>query len=116
MENLFLHIWQVVLLMILLLVIITHKHFVTPFLFYSIIKNQNKMSDVLNQLNAKVDRIVSATNGVAQDIRSIKDQLAGGVTAEDAAALSERLETAAARLEGIDAETPAPAEEENTGG
>ena len=74
---------------------------------YSITHKLKQMSEVLDQLNAKVDRITAATTGVAGDIRSIKDQLSGGVSAEEAAALSEKLEAAASRLEGLDAETPA---------
>lgn len=66
----------------------------------------NQMSEVVDQLNAKMDRIVASTTGIAGDIRSIKDELAGGVTAAEAEALGARLEAAASSLESLDAETP----------
>lgn len=64
-----------------------------------------EMSAKADELNAKMDRIVTATNGVAGDIRGIKDELTDGLTKEEAAALSDRLETAATKLESLDAET-----------
>lgn len=72
-----------------------------------IINKLNQMSEVVDQLNAKVDRIIAGTNGVAADIRAIKDQLVGGVTRAEAEALGARLEAAASSLESLDAETPA---------
>lgn len=82
------------------------EHEITKSLHF-ITNKLNQMSEVVDQLNAKMDRIVASTAGVAADIRAIKDQLVGGVSAAEAEALGARLEAAASSLESLDAENPA---------
>lgn len=86
------------------------------FSYYFLTLKIKPMSDVLDQLTAKVDRIFVSTKNVASDIRGIKEQLSGGLSAEEVAALSDRLETAASTLEGLDAETPNEEAAEGGGG
>ncbi len=54
--------------------------------------------------NLKLDRINTATNNIAEDIRTLK--VSAGMTQAEADAVNERLEATATALEGIAAETP----------
>lgn len=59
----------------------------------------------LEDFNAKLDRIDAATNNIAEDLRNLKDEISTGLTAPEVTALQDRLETTAAKLEGIAAST-----------
>ncbi len=54
--------------------------------------------------NVKLDRINTATNNIAEDIRGLKVQ--AGMTQAEADAVNLRLESTATALEAIAAETP----------
>lgn len=53
------------------------------------------------ELNAKLDEANTTTNEIAADIADIQAQLAGGVSAADAAALQERLAAHVETLKGV---------------
>lgn len=60
----------------------------------------------IDELNAKLDRIDTATNNIAADLRALKDQIGTGMSDADVEAVNTRLESTAVALEGIAAETP----------
>lgn len=57
-------------------------------------------------LNAKLDRVNDATNNIAADIRTLAGQIGTGMSQADVDAVGARLESSAAALEAIAAETP----------
>jgi hypothetical protein len=59
-----------------------------------------------DDLVAKFNRADAATTAIAGDITRLKDQIAAGMTEAQVADLQEKFETAAARLEALDAENP----------
>lgn len=88
----------------------------------------NKMADELFDIKQKINQIMAneqqfldilsridtATNNIAEDLRRIKDQLAGGLSAEAATRIQAQLESKAVTLEGIAASTEEPVPEEPT--
>jgi RecA-family ATPase len=63
-----------------------------------------------SEIQAILDQIDTATNEVASDIQKLRDDLAGGVTAEEATGIQTRLTVLSDRLTamGKDPENPAP--------
>jgi chromosome segregation ATPase len=57
-------------------------------------------------LDAKLDRINTATNNIAEDIRNLKGQIGTGMTQAEVDAVNDRLETTATALEAIAVATP----------
>ncbi len=66
---------------------------------------------VAGDIQNLITQIDEATNEVASDLQALRDQLANGVSAEDAASIQARLDAAATRLRvlGADPENPVPA-------
>lgn len=64
------------------------------------------MSQQFDDLKGKLDRLNTATAGVAEDIRTLKDQISSGMTPAEVEDLKAGFETAISKLEGVDAETP----------
>lgn len=62
------------------------------------------------EIQAVLDQVDTATNEVAADLQALRDQLAGGVTADEATGIQARLTALADRLTvmGKDPENPAP--------
>lgn len=92
----------IVLLLLALVLLACINHF----------KIKQLMADVA-QFQAVIDRIDGATNNIAGDLRTIKEQLEGaGLSAELEAEILAKLDSAATKLEAVAAETPEqPAEE-----
>lgn len=65
------------------------------------------MSEVSDALNAKVDALAASLTAIRNDITAIKNSLpAGGMTAEEVAALSAKLDTVVADAAELDTENP----------
>ena len=58
------------------------------------------------ELTAILARVDTATTKIADDIRRIKDQIVGGLTAAEAQAIQDQAEALAVKLEALDAENP----------
>lgn len=67
------------------------------------------MSAQSDALNAKVDAMATALTNIRQDITDIKNGLpaSGGLTAEEVAALSAKLDGVVADAQQLDSENPA---------
>ena len=60
------------------------------------------MAATLQDFQTALDRIDTATNGIADEIKALKDQIAGaGLDPAAQAALLSSLEAAAAKIEGV---------------
>lgn len=68
------------------------------------------MSEVTDALNAKIDAVTASITNIRADIADIKAGLpaTGGMTAEEVAALSARLDGVVTAAAELDAENPAP--------
>jgi hypothetical protein len=81
-------------------------------------QNVKIMADI-QQFEAALNRIDTATTNIAQQLRDLKDQIAnGGLSAEVEATVLGRLETAATQLEAVgqSVENPVPPVEGENGG
>lgn len=69
-----------------------------------------RMSAVSDALNAKVDALAASLAGIRADITAIKNSLPadGGMTADEVAALSTKLDTVVSDAAELDSENPAP--------
>ena len=89
---------------------------ITNLFFSFFIHNQNRSIMATNeQFEALLTRIDNSTNGIAQQLRDLKDQLANqGLPKELEDAILAKLETAAAKLEAVGKEDPSlPGESES---
>lgn len=75
-----------------------------------ILKELRIMSAVTDALNAKIDAITASVAAIRQDIADIKAGLptSGGMSADEVAALSARLDTLATTVAELDSENPTP--------
>lgn len=80
----------------------------------SITQKQSKfMADTQEQFNQVLTRIDGATNNVANQLRALKDQVAGqGLSIEVEQSILGQLEAAATRLEGVGADPANPVPDE----
>lgn len=71
-----------------------------------ILKNTTMAQDTLDQLTAKVDSVTTSLTNIKEDITRIKDSLPaeGGLTAEEVAALSAKLDAAVSAATTLDEE------------
>lgn len=76
-----------------------------------ILQEIKRMSEQSDALNAKVDALQASVTAIRQDITDIKNSLpaSGGLTAEEVAALSAKLDGVVADAAELDSENPAPA-------
>ena len=60
----------------------------------------------MDELKAQLDRIDTATNNIANDIRTLSAKIGTGLSDADVTNLQTELEAAAVKLEGVAAQTP----------
>lgn len=72
-----------------------------------LIQGVNRMSVQSDAINAKVDALAAALTNIRNDITAIKNSLpAGGMSADEVAALSARLDTVVTDAQELDTENP----------
>ena len=67
---------------------------------------EGRLMTAADDLNAKFDRMVAATNNIAADVRAIKASISTGMTQAEVDAAQARAESIASTLEALDAENP----------
>ena len=67
---------------------------------------EGRLMTAADDLNAKFDRMVTATNNIAADVRAIKASISTGMTQAEVDAAQARAESIASTLESLDAENP----------
>jgi len=73
-----------------------------------LLRKVNAMSEASDALNKKVDDLAAALANIRGDITEIKNNLpTGGMTADEVAALSTKLDTVVADAQQLDSENPA---------
>lgn len=72
----------------------------------------------MNAFGSTMDRIDKATNGIAANLKALRDQLSAGMSPDEVKAAQDRLSAEADKLEGIgaDSSNPVPPGTDTTGG
>lgn len=83
-------------------------HLTDPAILRRILKGIEHLSENSVAVNAKLDEVDASLTGVAADVAALKDAIAGrtDMSADEEAALFARIDGIAARVAGLDAETP----------
>lgn len=73
---------------------------------------ENRIMSKMSEFNEKMEAMDAATNEIASDLQALRDQIAGGLSADDATAALATLDAKIARLQqlGADPENPVPVE------
>lgn len=71
-----------------------------------IIKNQEKMSQELEDIKAALADVNDATNNIAADLERLASEISGGITKVEAAAVAASLRQAADKLKEVAAVNP----------
>ena len=80
-------------------------------LLQKIIKQNTNMAKKIDEINATLDEINDATNNIAADLDRIAGGLEGGLSAEEAQSVSDRLTSTATQLRAIANRNPETPEE-----